>query len=169
MGGSVTASTTRSNPLNRFPLTKKKGNLSEQTAPEEGRLLAREKQLAAVIASAYRQIPKRAVYDAIESRDYQAYAQQVISALELWVGDIQEFKTAYDITLTGDMKYINLMHDIWLWDDKTGKIGAEILFSVKPNEHILYWGNPKNYFGQKPGARSVQFTQNGVNYNMLIK
>ena len=84
------------------------------------------------------------------------------------VGDIQEFKTAYDITLTGDMKYINLMHDIWLWDDKTGKIGAEILFSVKPNEHILYWGNPKNYFGQKPGARSVQFTQNGVNYNMLI-
>jgi len=90
VGGSVTASTTRSNPLNRFPLTKKKGNLSEQTAPEEGRLLAREKQLAAVIASAYRQIPKRAVYDAIESRDYQAYAQQVISALELWVGDIQE-------------------------------------------------------------------------------
>lgn len=92
MGGSVTASTTRSNPLNRLPLTKKKetGSLSAQTDPEEGRLIAREKRLAALVASAYRQIPKQAIYDAIESRDYQAYAVQVISALELWVDDFQE-------------------------------------------------------------------------------
>ena len=90
MGGSVTASTTRSNPLNRLPLTKKTGSLSAQTDPEEGRLIAREKQLAALVAFAYRQIPKRAIYDAIETRDYQAYALQVISALELWVDDFQE-------------------------------------------------------------------------------
>lgn len=84
------------------------------------------------------------------------------------VGDVSEFKMAYDITLTGDPKYNNLMHDLWLWDDKTGNIAAEILFSVKPSDHMLYWADPKNYFGQKPGSHSFQFTQNGVTYNMLV-
>lgn len=84
------------------------------------------------------------------------------------VGDISEFKMAYDITLTGDPKYNNLMHDLWLWDDKTGNIAAEILLSVKPSDHMLYWANPNNYFGQKAGAHSFQFTQNGVTYNMLV-
>lgn len=84
------------------------------------------------------------------------------------VGDVAEFKMAYDITLTGDPKYMNLMHDVWLWDPGTGKIAAEILLSVKPSDHTLYWANPNGPFGQKPGAHNFQFTQNGVTYNMLV-
>ena len=84
------------------------------------------------------------------------------------IGDVSELKQIYDVTLTGDPKYNNLMSDMWMWDHITGKIAGEITFNVKPSDHILYWGSPNNYFGQQPGAHSFQFSQDGNNYNMLV-
>lgn len=84
------------------------------------------------------------------------------------IGDIAELTQKYDVTLTGDPKYNNLMSDMWMWDHITGKIAGEITFNVKPSDHILYWGSPNNYFGQQPGAHSFQFSQDGNQYNMLV-
>ena len=83
------------------------------------------------------------------------------------VQNISEFATKFDVTLTGDMKYMNLAHDLFMYNS-TGQIGAEILYSVKPSDHYLYWANPNNYFGQQPGAQSFQFNMNGASYNMLV-
>lgn len=84
------------------------------------------------------------------------------------IGDVSELKQTYDVTLTGNPKYNNLMSDMWMWDHITGKIAGEITFNVKPSDHILYWGSPSNYFGQQQGAHSFQFSQDGNNYNMLV-
>ena len=83
------------------------------------------------------------------------------------IQNISEFTTKFDVTLTGDLRYMNLAHDLFMYTS-TGKIGAEILYSVKPSDHALYWGSPNNYFGQQPGAESFQFTMNGASYNMLV-
>ena len=83
------------------------------------------------------------------------------------IGDIDTFNVNYDVTLSGDLQYMNLMHNLFMYDS-SGKVAGEITYNVAPDDHILYWGSPNNYFGTLPGAHSYQFTSNGHAYNMLV-
>lgn len=83
------------------------------------------------------------------------------------VKNIIKFVERFDVTLTGDKHYQNLMSDLFFYNSD-GKIAAEITFNVKPDNHILYWGDPQNYFGSRPGAHSHEFTMGDTKYNMLV-
>ncbi len=73
----------------------------------------------------------------------------------------------YNVTLSGDLKYMNLMSDMWFFGSD-GKITGEITLNLHPSDHILYWADPKNFFGQQPDAHNHEFFMDGVHYNMLV-
>lgn len=83
------------------------------------------------------------------------------------VKNITKFSETFDVMLSGDLKYMNLMSDLFLFDH-TGKIAAEITFNIHPSDHILYWSDPVNYFGTQPGSHNHQITMNGVLYDILV-
>ena len=83
------------------------------------------------------------------------------------IKNITKFSETFDVMLSGDLKYMNLMSDLFLFDH-TGKIAAEITFNIHPSDHILYWSDPVNYFGTQPGSHNHQITMNGVLYDILV-
>ena len=83
------------------------------------------------------------------------------------IKNITKFSETFDVMLSGDLKYMNLMSDLILFDH-TGKIAAEITFNIHPSDHILYWSDPVNYFGTQPGSHNHQITMNGVLYDILV-
>jgi len=83
------------------------------------------------------------------------------------VKNITKFSETFDVMLSGDLKYMNLMSDLFFFDH-AGKIAAEITFNIHPSDHIIYWSDSANYFGQQPGAHNHQITMNGVLYDILV-
>ena len=83
------------------------------------------------------------------------------------VKNITKFTELYDVTLGGDLQYMNLMHNMFFFGPD-GKTAGEITFNVYPNDHIKYWADPANFFGQQAGAHSHQVTMDGVRYNILV-
>lgn len=80
---------------------------------------------------------------------------------------ITQFTQNFDVTLKGDLQYMNLMHNLFMFSSD-GKVAGEITFNIYPSAHILYWANPTGFFGQQPGAHSHEITMNGVRYNILV-
>jgi len=83
------------------------------------------------------------------------------------IKNIQNWTQHYDVTLKGDLKYMNLMSDVWLFDS-TGKIAAEIVVSSYPDDHVNYWSDPKNFFGQQANAHIHEIDMDNVKFDILV-
>ena len=83
------------------------------------------------------------------------------------IKNILSWRQYYDVTLKGDLRYMNLMSDVWLFDS-TGKIAAEIVVSSYPDDHVNFWSNPKNFFGQQANAHVHEIDMDNVKFDILV-
>jgi hypothetical protein len=83
------------------------------------------------------------------------------------IKDIATWRQYYDVALSGDLQYMNLMSNVWLFDS-TGKIAGEIALSSHPNKHFLYWTDPTNFFGQQPNAHTHEIDMDNVKFEILV-
>lgn len=83
------------------------------------------------------------------------------------IKNILSWRQYYDVTLKGDLKYMNLMSDVWLFDS-TGKIAAEIVVSSYPDDHVNFWSDPKNFFGQQANAHTHEIDMDNVKFDILV-
>jgi len=83
------------------------------------------------------------------------------------VKNIKNWRQYYDVTLKGDLKYMNLMSDVWFFD-ASGKTAGELTVNVHPSEHLLYWSDPKNFFGQQANAHMHEIDMDNVKFDILV-
>ncbi|NBO69868.1 MAG: hypothetical protein EBU66_04145 [Bacteroidetes bacterium] len=80
---------------------------------------------------------------------------------------IKDWDQSYDVTLSGDLKYMNLMSNMFFFDSN-GEVAGEIMFSTYLDDHMRYWSSPNNFFGQQPNAHTHEIVMDGVKWDILV-
>ena len=83
------------------------------------------------------------------------------------IKNIKTLVQTYNVSFTGDTGNFNLLHDVWIFDDK-GKIVGEICLNSAPNQWTLKWADPSGFFGQREGAHTHTLNIDGVEYQVLV-
>lgn len=74
------------------------------------------------------------------------------------IGNVGTFTEKYDVTLSGDTRYMNLFNDMFLYDSK-GKVVVEIMYSTHPASKFENWRKPPD---------AIDYTENGHSYAIMV-
>lgn len=74
------------------------------------------------------------------------------------IGNVGTFTEKYNVTLSGDTRYMNLFNDMFLYDSK-GKVVVEIMYSTHPASKFENWRKPPD---------AIDYTENGHSYAIMV-